>query len=176
MGYIPNQGFAVKMVCEELNPVRNYTKANEPVYLDSAMEVFICFGSSIADGKEKPCYLNFEMNANGAMLASFGCERTNRQNLSEELRSEILCVPSILKDSWNLSLWIPNHIIYKLYQREQRMCLFSERIEPGFHFLCNFFKIKESKGENQHFASFSPIHYPTPDFHLPEYFSEAYIL
>ena len=58
-----DHGFLVEMTCEEADPLRTYTKMNDPVSLDSGMEAFL---SLWAD--RTPLYVNVEMNANGATL------------------------------------------------------------------------------------------------------------
>lgn len=67
IGFIPRDGFYLKLVCEETNPLRTYTKANDPVYQDSAMEVFLMFDSE-GEKAHKGVYINLEMNSNGAFL------------------------------------------------------------------------------------------------------------
>ena len=179
MGFVKKEaqeGFLIWMTCEESDPVRTYHKANDPVYLDSAMEAFLCFGTTESNGIQKPYYMNFEMNANGAMLASIGCERMNRINLSEDIRMLIHCTPKIKEDTWELTLWIPVTVIYSLYGIKDMHSHLSSILDIGSTFTCNFFKLMESKGETQHFASFSPIKYPEPNFHLPEYFAYAVIV
>ncbi|MDD2971620.1 MAG: carbohydrate-binding family 9-like protein [Lachnospiraceae bacterium] len=182
MGYLDKDGFYLNLICEEANPTRTYYESNDPVYLDSAMEAFLCFGTKECDGVEKPYYLNFEMNGNGAMLASMGCERTNRVNLPEKIRSQILCTPQIHEDSWELSLYIPVKAIAPLYAGCHDLSHPAKPCDPdtlslqaGSTFTCNFFKLKESEGETQHFASFSPIDYPEPNFHLPACFAHCTI-
>jgi len=141
MGFVKNEiqeGFLIKMNCEESDPTRIYHNANDPVYLDSAMEAFLCFGSKDSNGVQKPCYMNFEMNANGAMLASMGCDRVNRVNLSEDIRRQIQCTPKVTENNWELTLWIPVTVIYSLYGIKDTH-LFSI-LDTGSTFTCNFFK------------------------------------
>lgn len=45
LGFVPNDGFYLKMICEEADPLRTYTKDQDPVYQDSAMEAFFLFES-----------------------------------------------------------------------------------------------------------------------------------
>ena len=40
IGFVPGDGFYVRMVCEEKDPRRTYTEPQDPVYQDSAMEAF----------------------------------------------------------------------------------------------------------------------------------------
>ena len=163
LGFLPGTGFLLEMECQETDPCRTYTQDNDPVYLDSAMEAFFCFAPQEAE----PLYLNFEMNANGAMLACHGRSRGNRSPFAEELRAELLCQAKVLEDRWNIRLTLPLTLVQALYP--------DFAPETGSRFTCNFYKIKESKGLT-HFASFAPITAPEPDFHLPEYFAHAQIL
>ena len=40
LGFVPSDGFYLKMVCKEKDPLRVYEKNQDPVYRDSAMEAF----------------------------------------------------------------------------------------------------------------------------------------
>lgn len=64
--------------CEEESPVIRYTEPNSPVYLDSCLEVFL------RPFPQKNEYLNFEMNASGALLLQVGNERRGRRFLHAE--------------------------------------------------------------------------------------------
>ena len=163
LGFLPGTGFLLEMECQETDPCRTCTQDNDPVYLDSAMEAFFCFAPQEAE----PLYLNFEMNANGAMLACHGRSRGNRSPFAEELRAGLLCQAKVLADRWSIRLTLPLTLVQALYP--------DFAPETGSRFTCNFYKIKESKGLT-HFASFAPITAPEPDFHLPEYFAHAQIL
>ncbi len=163
LGFLPDTAFILEMTCQESDPCRIYRQDNDPVYLDSAMEAFFCF----APEEKDPCYLNFEMNANGAMLACYGRSRQNRSPFSEQVRRDLLCEANILENCWSVRLTLPLTLVRSLYPKVTLDC--------GSHFTCNFYKIKESKGLT-HFASFAPIPVPEPNFHLPEYFAQASIL
>lgn len=165
LGFIPKDGFYLKMICEEKNPYRVYTEANDPVYQDSAMEAFFLFKSQ--NSKTDAIYLNFEVNANGAMLAASGKKRNNRIFLSKELRSEITCCTNILEDRWIVEIHLPVSVLNKVYG--------NLILEKGSKFYCNFYKIAERK-EIEHYVSFSPIMSETVNFHLPEFFAEAMIV
>ncbi len=162
LGYLPETAFILEMECQEKDPCRTYLQDNDPVYLDSAMEAFFCF----APGEQKPCYLNFEINANGAMLACYGRERQNRTPLPEKLLEGLVCHAQINEGSWGIRLVLPVKLIRAIYP--------DAPLNADSLFTCNFYKIKESAGQT-HFASFSPIPTPEPNFHLPEYFAKAYI-
>lgn len=162
LGFLPSRGFLLEMECEEADPCRIYTQDGDPVYLDSAMEAFFCF----CPDEKNPCYLNFEMNANGAMLACCGTDRQNRIPFPPEVRKGLHCQASIEENCWKIRLFIPITLLEAVYP--------GLSLHAGSIFTCNFYKIKESTGLT-HFASFAPIPTEEPNFHLPEYFSEAHI-
>lgn len=163
LGFLSSCGFLLEMECEESNPCRIYTEDDDPVYLDSAMEAFFCF---LPDEKN-PCYLNFEMNANGAMLACYGTDRQHRVPFSPETRSGLICRVRIEENCWKIRLMIPLSLLESVYP--------GLILQTGSTFTCNFYKIKESEGLT-HFASFAPIPTKEPNFHLPEYFAKARIV
>lgn len=163
LGFLPERGFLLEMKCQEADPCRTFTKDNDPVYLDSAMEAFFCFTPE----EPKPVYLNFEMNANGTMLACYGANRRERVPFSAVMREGLSCQAQIREQDWSVRLMLPLSLITAVHPG----------LIPGSGsaFTCNFYKIKESEGQT-HFASFTPIPVPEPDFHLPEYFARARIL
>lgn len=161
LGFIENEGLLLTMTCEEASPLRTFHEENTPVYLDSAMEAFFCFD------KKSGIYLNFEMNANGALLAMYGPKRIGRKTFPMELHHACMCQAEVKKDSWSLSLHIPLSLLTFVYGPLD--------LRKGSHFTCNFYKISET-ASIEHYASFSPILTDKPDFHRPEYFSEAVIV
>lgn len=164
LGYIPKKGFFLKMKCLESNPMRNSIGPNSMVYKDSAMEGFFCFSKE----NSQPCnYMNFEMNANGALLIQIGKGRFNRTFLSEEEVLSCHCHSEIFPDYWTVSTWIPETLIRNYFAVDS----FSE----VFTFSCNFFKISETP-EIEHYASAYPIDSAEPNFHLPEFFGTATIV
>ena len=62
LGFVPKEGFYLKMVCEEDEPLRTYENVLDPVYRDSAMEAFFQFEHENGGRRITP-YLNFEVNA-----------------------------------------------------------------------------------------------------------------
>lgn len=166
LGYLENEGLFVKMVCEEKNPRRTYVHHNDPVYEDSAMEIFLCFPKEGEDLSNDCMYTNFEINSNGAMLANFGKGRKNRVSITEEQFVQTGVKAVIEEDKWYLEVLFP-----ETYLKE--ICDF-ESVKNGSAFYCNFYKISESE-ETLHFGSFSPIISETPNFHLPVCFAQACI-
>ncbi len=166
MGFLKGEGFYVEMTCEEKNPPVNHLEPGSRVYMDSAMEVFLCLRP-----QDKPqTYANFEMNAAGVLLAAYGSKCFPRPHFSKECQQQIQCRGHIGENSWNLSLYLPVTVFAEAYPGQPI------RLEKGSRFTCNFFKLREEAGPDQHFASFAPIVSKTPMFHLPEFFAEAEII
>lgn len=163
LGFLAGSGFLLEMECREADPCRTFQRDGDPVYLDSAMEAFFCFSPE----ESSPCYLNFEMNACGALLAGSGRTRQNRTLLSKELRETLTLQTAVEKDVWRIRMFLPLSLIRTFYP--------GLALDVGSTFTCNFYKIKESEGRT-HFASFAPIQAPEPNFHLPEYFASAQIV
>ena len=163
LGYVPEDGFYLKMVCREKDPLRTYIADQDPVYQDSAMEAFFLF-DSVKEREGLPLYVNFEVNANGALLAAYGKERVHRSYFSKEEMKEFECRAQIDPDSWNITLRIPLKILEKIYGPLE--------LGEGSVFHCNFYKISET-ASCEHYASYSPVLTETPSFHLPEFFASA---
>lgn len=168
LGFVPGDGFYLKMICMEKDPLRTYDKDQSPVYRDSAMEAFFMFEpAQQKEREEQNIYINLEMNANGALLAGYGSQRVYRSYFAEEERGKLQRGVEIEEDRWSISLRLPLDILEKLYGHVG--------LKEGSTFFCNFYKISETK-EIEHYASYSPIRSDIPSFHLPEYFAQAEIV
>jgi hypothetical protein len=164
MAYLEGVGIIVRFITEEKNPKRTYLNPQDPVYKDSAVEVFVSFQEE--QPNQESLYMNFEINANGAMLANFGFGRQDRKVLGQELYQQCHVKASVMENSWSVDLIIPLALIRELTG--------IEKLSSGDGFYCNFYKIAESK-EIEHYASYSPIISEKPNFHLPEYFAKAIV-
>lgn len=164
IGFVPGEGFYLSMTCEEASPRRTYTENNSPVYKDSAMEAFFCFWPG---GQPSDIYLNFEMNANGALLAMYGTSRTNRTAFPSCWIEKCHCRAQITETDWSLSLFIPLCILKAIYGD------FS--LEGGSLLSLNFYKISET-ADIEHYASYAPVRASSPDFHLPQYFEQSILM
>ncbi|ROR27388.1 cellulose/xylan binding protein with CBM9 domain [Mobilisporobacter senegalensis] len=162
MAVLSDYGIVVSMTAMELNPLCRFYKDDDPVYKDSAMEAFLNFD---LDHPEKG-YLNFEMNANGAMLSEFGINR-NRKKIKDLISYSAVCEANIYDSRWQVLLKIPMSLICELYK--------SEPLKSGDVFSCNFYKISEDP-LIEHYASYAPIKSKIPNFHLPVFFDKAVIL
>lgn len=175
VGLLENSGLLVRLCCEEDNPLCTYTKPNSMVYKDSALEAFF----QINPEKNKG-YINLELNSAGVLLAQFGENRDERIFFTEEqmkqceIRSgkEALDAKngSPVQNMWWVEILLPLAIINNFYGEGSAV-----RLVEGATLRCNFFKLSETP-EIEHYASYSPINYPTPNFHMPEFFAEAVII
>ena len=112
-------------------------------------------------------YLNFEANANGALLAAYGKGRIYRSYFTSEEMELFGCKAVVEKEKWSISLRIPIMVLEKIYGPLE--------LKEGSSFTCNFYKISETQ-EIEHYASYSPIKSDIPSFHIPEYFETATIV
>ena len=154
-----DHGFLVEMTCEEADPLRTYTKMNDPVSLDSGMEAFL---SLWAD--RTPLYVNVEMNANGATLMQYGTGRADRTFFTEEQIR--ICQPQavIEENRWKISFFLPLELLEEIGGTIPQT--------SGTKIACNFYKVCEGDNAEQiHYASYAPVDVPKPDFHRPEFFS-----
>ncbi len=165
-GYLEGKGLYVKFVCEEINPKREYAKDRDRVCEDSAVEVFFAFPEKNQEISNDVMYINYEMNANGALYCKFGKGRKGREFISEEVCEKSHCQTVVEEDKWTLTVTIPEDFLCGL-------CDFDAFIN-GAEFYSNFYKISESP-EIEHYGSFSRIESDTPNFHLPVCFAKTTI-
>ena len=140
LGYKKKDGFYLRMICEEKNPYRSYKKNMDPVYKDSAMEAFFQFFPKSTN--ETPIYLNFEVNANGALLAECGSDRENRICLQEDELSQTHCKVVIEEKFWKWDLRLPETLLHKIYGS----------FELDNEFRSNLYKISDIP-QNEHYES-----------------------
>ena len=115
LGFVRDEGFYLKMVCEEKEPLRTYENVLDPVYRDSAMEAFFQFEHENGGRRITP-YLNFEVNANGALLAGYGSGRTYRTYFSKEQLPAFECEAVIEEERWSFQMRIPLEILEGVYE------------------------------------------------------------
>lgn len=155
IGYIENQEVIVKLTAEEENPIAKYEKDGDPVYLDSALEVFLSFDV------EHTYYINLEVNAKGALLCHYG-KRKDRGPI--QTKKKVLVTTTVEEKEWSVVLRIPYLILEKSFG--------NVNLHKGSDISFNFYKICELE-EEQHFISYTFIPTETPDFHQPAYFAEG---
>ena len=164
MGYLSGQGLYVEMTCEEKDPLRTCKEHKMMVCKDSAMEIFLAFAAKGEAISNNCFYVNFEINANGAMYAKKGVGRQGRQFLTHEDYEKSQAQAAIKEDRWTVSLLIPEDFLTE-------ECGWNPK-SPEKDMYCNFYKISETK-EIEHYGSFHPIASPTPNFHLPACFKKT---
>ncbi len=155
MRYIPGEGFAVNMRCYEENPKALYSHADDPVYKDSCMEVFLnCFPELPDYG-----YINVEMNALGVMRCGFGTGRKRPQLLELGIAQPRVEVTRT-SDYWQVRCTITEELLEKLYERPCRFAV-------GHEMRGNFYKCGDETAQ-PHWGSWSKVE--RLDFHTPEFF------
>ncbi|MES2375027.1 MAG: carbohydrate-binding family 9-like protein [Bacteroidota bacterium] len=141
-----------------------YRNINDPVFNDTCVEFFIAF-----NGDEN--YYNLEFNCMGTCHAGYGDGRIKRTNLPEKVVSRIACQPVFKPQAtaelvnWELTLSIPfatfrYHDITSLQNTSCRV---------------NFYKCGDQLPV-PHYLTWNAVRSDEPDFHLPQFFGEAYFM
>lgn len=131
---------------------------NSAVYEDSCVEFFISF-------ENDKSYYNFEFNCIGTCLIGYGESKTDRMLLPEALISKVKYQAVISNQlagddiHWELTVNIPFSVF----------CYHKLKEVKGKNCRANFYKCGDVL-PTPHFISWSPIHWPEPNFHLPECF------
>lgn len=136
------------------------TEDRGSVWEDSCCELFLQ-----VPGDEN--YYNFEVNAAGKLVASYGPGRASRKSLDDEAFADIVRIAEIhgAQDfaggiwSWRIILMIPFRL----------MGLDSDKLPASLR--GNIYKCGD-KTAHPHYLSWAPVGTPSPDFHRPEYFGE----
>ena len=156
-GYIEGKEWVVKLTAMEKNPLTTFENDEDPVYKDSALEVFLNFAV------ERDEYLNLEVNSNGALLCHFG-RKGKRAPIASGTDKKIQVLTETLEDKWSVLLRVPYDLI--------RDCFEEANLKSGSKITFNLYKICESKS-NLHFISHTFIPTERPDFHQPACFAEG---
>lgn len=163
--FVEQMGFVLKMQCEEANPTARYHSDFDPVHKDSCMEAFLNFYPELPNG-----YINFEINALGAMKCSIGPQRNSPEHPRYYFGREGISVPRpavcLQKSSWEIQLVIPLDFLKTAYGKNEFV--------PGQILRGNFQKCGEET-PIVHFGSLFPIDSPSPDFHRPDCFGALII-
>jgi len=143
-----------------------YREINDPVFKDSCVEFFIAF-----DNDDN--YYNLEFNCLGTPLIAYGSGKDNRKKiekrLAEKIKSYQLIKNPIANQSslinWELVLVIPFEVFahHNITTLKDRVCK------------ANFYKCGDDLPE-PHFLSWNNISYPSPDFHLPQFFGGVHFV
>lgn len=150
-------------------------KDGEPVYEDSAVEVF--FQPSAAGDD----YINIEMNSAGVILTAIGPNRETRTSLESKLRSSLTVHPFSGEQSefprgiassdrrWGIILGIPSDILSCFGLSSGS--LFSPEVELK----ANAYKCGD-KTLKPHYHSLFPVMSAAPDYHRPQDFGTVRFL
>ncbi len=147
------KGIFVRFDIEETDILARFSQQNDPVYTDSCVEFFIC-----PNPKESEKYINFEFNANGAMLAGIGTNRFDRQSIEEDM--SIFQIETLRKSkSWKLKFFLPFPVLKRYFG------VISSNMKG------NLYKCAEDNS-HPHFGCWNLIEQEKMDFHLPKYFGQ----
>ena len=131
---------------------------------DSCVECFFTPGPDVSGG-----YFNLEMNCGGQMLFNFQ-EAFEKGTLGISGRSKITVAHSLPKIvdleiqkpvTWTVEYRLPIEILKKYHPVSWP--------EPGVAWRGNFYKCADETS-HPHWLTWSPVDFPTPQFHLPEFF------
>lgn len=170
--YVKGEGFAVRMTCEEKHPRATFTQPNARVCRDSCLEFYVNFFPDVPG-----CgHMNFEGNALGSMLCYYGpVEQGIYDCFLLEDRAPVLGMgyehpkPRAFQNEkyWGWELMIPLSLIRNVYGRAD--------FHTGSRLTGNFYKCGD-RTEHPHYASFTRIDLPHPNFRHPEFFADMTIV
>ena len=155
---VPGDGFYVRMISAEKEPLARFTEKGSPVCLDSALEFFVRFDP------ESMRYVNLETNANAALLAQCGTSRHDRIDVSERFDAESIRT----SDGWGVTFTLKMDVIEDLFG------LSRNDFVPGYSFFANFYKCGDETAA-PHFGMWNEVNSQIPDFHRPEFFGRLVI-
>lgn len=140
-----------------------YIRPNEAVWEDSCVEFFISFD-------QKVHYYNIEMNPLGTGLVGYGtADKDSRNRLTAVQIQQINTYTEVSsikgQKLWNTILEIP----FKLFTSAGTLVSADSLKGKSVH--ANFYKCGDGLPA-PHFVSWNRIDFPTPNFHLPEFFGE----
>ncbi len=157
---VVNGELVAVLKCYEESPRTECTKRDDPVYMDSCLELFV---APVGDRCE---YVNVECNSAGVFLTEFGDGKYNRSLVSSltELSPLVSCFKG--EDDkgsyWGVCVELTRKFVASLYKMDCSDVSFdSVRL--------NFYKCGDGC-ETQHYIAFSPVTTLPPGFHNPDCF------
>ncbi|MFR8012544.1 MAG: carbohydrate-binding family 9-like protein [Clostridia bacterium] len=138
------------------------TQRDDPVYEDSCLELFLNPFPEQSD-----CYINVEVNPNGAFLCQFGPERENRRWVRDltELAPEVHAFRE--NGGWGITVHLGEDFLQALYGADYHT---QKRTMRG-----NFYKCGD-RTDHPHYGAFAPVSTLPPGFHNPECFADIILL
>lgn len=150
-----NDGFCVKLMSDEPEPLSTCTGLNDNVYCDSCLEFFL-----------QPCkydnrYFNFEFTAQGAMYLGVGSSRQDHNKLKPKNYIDLFEVRPVDDGNyWGIEFFIPDSFIGQYFKKYKHL---SDSMRG------NFYKCGD-RTKNPHYLCWNYINSKAPDFHRPECF------
>jgi hypothetical protein len=173
--------FFLHVTVQEKNPRRVETRPMHFVHTDSCAEWFVQFQPATC-----AWYFNFEVNANGAMYASFRRNREEYRELRVPELSAMRIRAAVHEDFWEVSYRVPFSLIrayipdFTAVDRESENsssnssdgCAAAPPLRPAFKVIrANFYKCGDET-EYPHYGMWRPYPASKPDFHRPDTFGE----
>ena len=139
----------------------------EAAFRDSCVEFFFTPGPDVARG-----YFNLEMNCGGRMLLCFqtapGRDSVRQFTIDECNAIQVAhSMPGLVEDeiteptTWTVEYRIPLDLLEKYCS--------VDRPAPGVVWRANLFKCADATS-HPHWLTWSPVDFPSPRFHLPQFF------
>lgn len=164
--YIENEGFILRLTCEEENPKTKYDNYMDPVYCDSCMEFFADYSGEKPSFSSLPGYINYELNSKGTLLSAVGNNRNDRIPLID-ITNELPEIKAYKgQKEWSVEVFTPFHLLKKVYK-------YSE-FTSGYTFYGNAYKCGD-ECEKPHYGMWNLIEKTTPDYHIPAFFGEFHM-
>ena len=155
-------GFNVMFTVMEENPKREMKNHFESVHKDSCVELFLNFSP-----KTSEMYMNFEVNANGAMNVAFRKDRHSKTLLKLEEVESFGIVSKINDNSWTVSYNIGYEFLKSYYPDFD--------INSCEYIIGNVYKCGDET-PIEHYIALFDVNCEKPDFHRPEYFGKFEIV
>ena len=125
------------------------------MYKDSCLELYV-------GGADQPVYCNFECNPAGIMFIGVGTSRTDRRVLSAYPEG-MLVATSLHRGAW----WAVEYLIPAGFLQSEA----NVTLQSGERLRGNAYKCGDASVARHH-GMWSPVDWPKPDFHRPEFFAE----
>ena len=162
-------GICIQFICEDKHIYADHTEINSSVCEDSCVE---CFAMPEPAGDRR--YFNLEINCCGNYLLGWGegLEEISAAFVDPAICGGHLRIASSIEgptkeespgdDGWWVAAAVPYELIDRISGRRIR------RPVSGTVWLANFYRCGGKTSDQ--YACWSPIDWPAPDFHRPEFF------